>query len=246
MQSATVANGNSGPRSENSRNLNSEIKALSARDNWTNWCEANHTGMSLRSAQDYMSIAKIPNAIRYAWIGKERLLQVQRAVKGSKDEDPIGSYLRDHGVDFDPNVEDPKLTERIRIQIDTLIAMFLFKSIGEKEELELDVDRDLIRKLIAFGIKVEPGGIVRDVVIIARSGGDPNQYLNDRHLEKGPEWKLIRDTKKIQGIPKLVSSFRDTIDFLKKNPDLVSQINTEKLEDLERQAAELKTLMDNN
>jgi hypothetical protein len=45
----------------------------------------------LRSAQDYMALSRIPNIIRYAVYGKERLMEILRAIKelGIKSDDPV-------------------------------------------------------------------------------------------------------------------------------------------------------------
>ena len=213
--------------------------------NWIDWYVANHDAMSLRSAQDYMSLAKIPNVIRYAFLGKERLLEIARAVKGSKDPDPIGKYLKDHGVPFDPESPQPDLTDRMRFEVDAVIAMIRISTVEQKREVDLDVNYQLIRNLIGLGTKIETG-IIRDMVIIKENGGDVNQYLERRYISGGGEEEIVTSTKKLTSIPKLVAGFRSAVAYIKEHTDLASQVNKDQIEDLENQISELKTLIDSN
>ena len=58
----------------------------------------------LRTAQDYMSLANIPNVARYAVYGKERLMEIKRAIKalGLSSEDPVAVFLDKYSIPFDP------------------------------------------------------------------------------------------------------------------------------------------------
>ena len=97
--------------------------------------------------------------------------------------------------------------------------------------------------MIAKGIKVD-NSLIRDLVIIKENGGDPNQYLDKRYICGGAEDSTIISTKKLRSIPKLVAILKSTVDYLKKNSELASQINPEQIEILENQTSELKALMD--
>lgn len=211
--------------------------------NWTDWFEENHKIMSLRSAQDYMALAKIPGIIKYAFLGKERLLEIIRVTKGSKSEDPVGDYLQDHGVVFDPACDDPQILKELKFEIDTVIAMIKIASVEQQREIDLETDVDLIRRMIGQGIKVE-NSIIRDLVIIKENGGDPNQYLESRYIGGGAEASIITSTKKLRSIPKLIAILKSTVDYIKENSELASQINPEQIEVLENQTSELKALMD--
>jgi len=52
-----------------------------AREDWTDWFSKHYKASYLRSAQDYMALARVPNVIRYAFLGKERLLEIRRALR---------------------------------------------------------------------------------------------------------------------------------------------------------------------
>lgn len=213
--------------------------------NWTEWFHDNHKMMSLRSAQDYMALAKVPSIIKYAFLGKERLLEILRVVKGSKHEDPVGKYLEDHGVIFDPGSDDPEIIKQLKVEIDTVIAMIKINTVEQKNEIDLDVNADLIRNLIELGTEVD-NNLVRDLVIIKENGGDPNQYLEHRYINGGAEEGIIKDSKKLRSIPSLVASFKSTVDYIREHSDLASQINPEQIETLETQVSDLKALIESN
>jgi len=213
--------------------------------NWVEWFHENHKMMSLRSAQDYMALAKIPNIIRYAFCGKERLMEIIRVIKDSKAEDPVGDYLRDHGVIFDPASDDRETATQLKNEIDTVIAMIRISSVEQKQEVELAVNADIVRKLIGLGTEIN-NQFIRDLIIIKQNGGDPNQYLKHRYIDGGAEEPVIDATKKLTSIPKLVASFKSAVDYIREHTHLVSQIRLEQIEDFERQITELKTLITNN
>ena len=67
---------------------------------WSEWFEMNFSSKEFRSAQDAMKMAKAKNIIRYAVLGKFRLLQILRQIeKIEGEENPVGTYLEANGVD---------------------------------------------------------------------------------------------------------------------------------------------------
>lgn len=201
----------------------------------------------LRSAQDYMSLAKIPNIIRYAFYGKERLMEIKRAIKtlGISDEDPVAAFLEKCSIPFNP--EDPENEEslaELKMEIDAAVAMTKIKKIETDRECELGARPDLIKKLIGLGITID-NGIVRDMVIIKENTGDVNQYLEDVYITGGDEDRIVKSTKKVQGFPKLVENFKTTVNYIRENADLAQRIDRTKIEELEQAITDLKALMNN-
>ena len=102
--------------------LNIEKKLL-RKDNkqWVEHFNQTYGSKYLRSAQDYMALAKTPNIIRYAVYGKERLMEIKRAIKELKIEgdDPIASFLEQYSIPYNP--EDPQGEETLlgmKVEID--------------------------------------------------------------------------------------------------------------------------------
>jgi hypothetical protein len=201
----------------------------------------------LRSAQDYMALARIPNIIRYAVYGKERLVEIVRAVKALKlsGDDTIASFLDKHNIHYNPedNETEESLAE-LKIEIDAAIAMTKIKKIEEERQYTLGVRVDLIKKLIGLGIRIE-NGIIGDMVIVKESSGDVNQHLENVYIMGGQGNSLVRPTKKVQGFPKLVASFKTTVDYIRDHADLAERIDSNKIEELERYITDLKSLIGN-
>ena len=61
---------------------------------WVEYFNKNFKSQQLRSYQDYMRLAKYPNVIKYAWLGKERLIRLTRVIGAPDSADPIGDYLK--------------------------------------------------------------------------------------------------------------------------------------------------------
>ncbi len=201
----------------------------------------------LRSAQDYMDLARTPNIIRYAFFGKERLMAIKRAIEvlDITVDDPVAAFLDKYKIPFDPessNTEE-SLAE-IKDKIDAAIAITKIKKFEEANELQLDFDEDLIEKIVALGIGVEKG-VIEDLVIVKNANGDVNQHLKNVYIEGGQGNPIVVPTKKVQGFPKLVQSFKTTVEYIRDNSSLVQQIESSKIEELEQSISELKTLIDN-
>jgi len=82
------------------------LKKISPEMEWTKWFNDTYSSNNLRSAQDYMRLAKTPNIIRYAVFGKERLIEILRAIPSfASSDDPIGAFLSKYGFTYDPEGE---------------------------------------------------------------------------------------------------------------------------------------------
>ena len=201
----------------------------------------------LRTAQDYMSLANIPNIARYAVYGKERLMEIKRAIKalGLSSEDPVAVFLDKYSIPFDP--EDPENEEslaELKMNVDAAIAMTKIEKIETDRECELGARPDLIKKLVGLGITIG-NGIIKDMVIVKESNGDVNQHLENVYITGGQGDSIVKTTKSVQGFPKLVASFKTTVDYIRENADLAQSIERSKIEELERAITDLKALIDN-
>ena len=87
--------------------------------NWTEWFAENYDKSLLRSAQSYMKIAEIPNVIRFAVFGIERISQIGRRIEKPYGEDPIGHFLQENRIEFDSYAE----TDYQELKITTDIAI---------------------------------------------------------------------------------------------------------------------------
>jgi hypothetical protein len=113
--------------------------------NWTEWFAENYDKSLLRSIQDYMRIAEVRNAIRYAVFGKERLIQILKQIGKPTGDDPIGQFLQDNGVEFAPEAEYDY--EELKIVTDIAITRQKLNSEG-LEEVADDKVEALVRNKI--------------------------------------------------------------------------------------------------
>ena len=88
--------------------LNIEKKLLHMKGRqWISHYIQTYGQKSLRSAQDYMALARIPNIINYAVFGKDRLMGVLRAIKFLEinSDDPIATLFQQCNISFDQQVQ---------------------------------------------------------------------------------------------------------------------------------------------
>jgi len=223
---------------------------------WIEWFTENYDEKHLRSIQDFMALAEMPNIIRYAVFGKERLILIRRQLGKKKgfnvDEDPIGDFLRKHEIRFDPETEDagPEDDGPIdswRVDIDAAIAMEKIWRAERKQDLKLDLDRGLIREIIGMNIPVNTG-MIRDMMLLKRHGANVADYLQRRYVNGGgvevPEARTIENNRMLEDIPKVVSRLRDTVKHLRENTDLIEKLKQDQIEDLEAQVSALRSMLD--
>jgi len=226
--------------------LEKRLTKLSSKQ-WIDHFAKTYGRKHLRSAQDYMALARVPNIIRYAFYGKERLMAITRAIKvlDITDSDPVAAFLDKYKISFDPESSNPEESlAELKIKIDAAIAVTTIKKIEQKNNLQLKVREDLIEKLIGLGISVEKG-LIEDLVIVKNAKGNVNKHLENVYIAGGQGNPIVVSTKKVQGFPKLVESFKTTVEYIRDNSSLVEQIDRGKIEELEQSISELKTLIDN-
>jgi hypothetical protein len=228
--------------------LNIEKKLLRKKDKqWITHFNNTYGDKGLRSAQDYMKLGRTPNIIRYAVYGKERLMEILRAIKelDIDTEDPIASFLDHYSIPF--NTDDPDSDEKmvqLKWQIDTAVAMTKIHKTELKKELELGLNPDLVKKIVENGIKVE-NGLIKDLFIIKKANGDVNSHLEDLYLNGGKGDGMLGQIKSVTGLPKLAAGLKDTVTYILENVALAERIDTETVQELEKWVLELKGIVEN-
>ena len=205
----------------------------------------------LRSAQDYMKLARIPNIIRYAVYGKERLLEIVRAIKEMdiRTEDPVATFLSEYSINYNPEeLQSEESLAQLKIEIDAAIFMTKLKKIDEDESRQFNVSVELIKGVIATGKKVDKG-LIHNMTIIRDSGGDVNRYLEQLYLNGGHENTLVKVTKGVENLPKLVIGLGNLVGYLRIHTQVLERVSPSSVEALEQHVTELKNLLtqaDNN
>jgi hypothetical protein len=110
---------------------------------WVTWFKKNFGGREFRTVQDYMRLAKIPGIIGYAFLGKERLIQVAIYLKefGGNTVDPVGAFFEKYIV-FNPeeeiDVDELKIKTDIAINHQRCIKAAL-------DEITIDMIESIVR-----------------------------------------------------------------------------------------------------
>lgn len=203
--------------------------------NWIDWFKNNFDPREFRSTQDYMKLAKVKNIIRYAWLGKERLMQSVRQLTedDKKADDPLGNFFARSGLDFHAEEDlDP-----VELKIQTDVAINYQKLVDKGLD---DVPREKVDALVRNNLEIT--NRIIEVLEVAKAKGEDLGACMDRILSAdGKPEPTMTPEKKAAGFKKTVDRFltelenaladeayRSSID-----PDKVRQIR-EKLQSFER------------
>ena len=211
---------------------------------WVEYFSKTYGQKYLRSAQDYMALARTPNIIRYAVYGKERLMEILRAIKelGIKSDDPVASFLEQYKIPYNP--KDPQSEEtllELKVEIDYAVAMTKIRKVERDHELPLDLRVELIKRLIGMGIKIG-NGLIKDLLIVKKATGDVNLHLEDVYITGGRGHELLKPIKKVTGFPRLVADVKNTVNYIREHDDLADRIEQSQIEELEQCVSDLKDL----
>jgi hypothetical protein len=165
--------------------------------NWIEWFAENYDKSLLRSIQDYMRIAEVPNSIRYAVFGKERLIQILRRIGKAEGDDPIGQFLSNNGIEFNPEAETGY--EELKIVTDIAIACQKLNSQGLEE-----VSDEKIEALIRSGIGLTTTHI-NQLKLVKSTQGNLGQYIDNLIATGG-------NVEPIQTPETKAKSFKKTLD----------------------------------
>lgn len=220
------------------------LRKIDPEKNWTEWFDETYGSSNLRSAQDYMRMANTSNIIRYAVFGRERLMEILRATPSfASSDDPIGAFLAKYKFTFDP--EGESLMDDWRSKIDTAIAMENIKRIEKKEDLELGLSFDQVKKLIDSNVPVT-SKIIGDLVIIKEAGGNPTEYIETSVLGKGGKNVQIERVEKQESVYRISKMLKELVEFYTKDSRAVSEISVTAINDLEQSVQQLISLVKNN
>ena len=193
-----------------------------------------------------MALARIPNIIRYAVFGKERLIEIKRAIKELEisDDDPVAAFLRRSSINYNPDEapSDEALAE-LKLDIDVSIFLTKLKSVEEDKGIEFNVNEDLLKSAIAGGKKAS-NGIIENMTIILKSGGDVNRYLDQVVINGGQENMLVKATHGVQSLPKLVIGLGNLVEHIKVHPQVLTEVKLDTVEALEQHVSELRRLLE--
>jgi hypothetical protein len=202
---------------------------------WMQWVDDNFGKSLLRSIEDYMRIADVSNSIRYAVFGKERLLEIIRQLdkKNLKKTDPIGDFLRNHEIEFDP--KSGLDVKELKVKAD--IAISLKKLANEGLE---QVSAEKVEAFFRGGHEIEPKHI-RELKIIQKTRGDLNAYMDELKATGGKIKPTQTAEMKSNGFKKTLDRFMSQAVDALKDQEYLGQVDIDLCKRLKDKLLELES-----
>jgi hypothetical protein len=210
---------------------------------WEVYFSQHYDSKRFRSVQLWMQIARVPKAINYAVFGIERLLQLVRAVKGYEPnaENPIGDFLRKYNLPVDlEHVDGPD--DEFRVQVDAALSLEKIAKEAAVNRTELNIDPELIKRWIRKHKELDPS-LIGKMITVAKKGLNPNDVINEAHMNDTALTTTLTSEKTVTGFPKLVSEIKSTVQYLRQHTELLERINKQHIQSLEEQITVLKALI---
>jgi hypothetical protein len=203
---------------------------------WEEWFVANFKESELRSAQDSMKLAKAKDIIKYAVLGKFRLLQILRQIDNyEKVDDPVGDYLKKNGVDFNP--EEETHFEEVKFKVAVAINFNKVKTAGHD-----GITKRKVEALVRNGLEVESKHL-RDMELIKQAGGDVVAYFDKLiSSDTGPNPVLDRE-RKVAIFKKTTDKFLTVLENAIADAEYRGGIEPEVFARLKQKVAELEPLV---
>ena len=205
------------------------VKACSDKK-WEPWAAENLAFMKPRTRQAFMQLATVAGIEKYLHFGKERLLMLASATKGSASDDPIGDFLKVHDLYYDPEAEID--LDAYKEAVDIALEHDRLKNAG------IVVEKESIRKYKMDGKKINTN-MINVLKAVKKSGGDPNNTLTDPISDDDND----SGVKRVQSFKKLAVSLLGTINWIVNNQDFIDQVDSDKIDELEDKLGELKRLI---
>jgi len=217
------------------------LKKIDPEKNWIEWFNENYGSSTLRSAQDYMRMANTPGIIKYSVFGKERLMEILRAIPSfMSQDDPIGAFLAKYGFTFDPEKEN--FMDVWRSSIDAAIAMEKIRQVEKKKEIELGLSFEKVKKMIDGNAQVN-SKMLSDLVIIKEADGNVDEYIETSILGKGSKNIQVERSEKQESVQRISKMLKELVEFYAKDTGALSDINVSAINDLKQSVEALINLL---
>jgi hypothetical protein len=207
--------------------------------NWSEWFEQNFSSKEFRSAQDAMKLAKAKEIIKYAVLGKFRLLQILRQIDDYEDQDdPVGKYLKANGVDFEPTEETD--FEELKFKADVAINHLKLIAAGIKK-----IPKGKVEALVRNGKEVESKHI-KDMTYLQKAGGSIVRYFDQLIAGDDKPEPVLTEERKAEIFKKTAERFLKVVDNAISDAQYLGQVDQGFLDGLKQKVARLESLVTPN
>jgi len=209
--------------------------------NWMGWFKRNFNQREFRSVSDYMKLARMKNIIRYAVFGKERLIQLERQLSDEQkeQEDPIGAFLEENGIDFNPEQETDD--RELRIEADIAINM---RKLHKVEITE--IPRELVEALVRNGRDLEKSHIEELKRAQQVPDKDVVEYMKTIIDKNGKPEPIMTPDRKAEGFKKTADRFLKAVDTALGDREYVLQFDRGTYDLLKQKVLDLERLIQSN
>jgi hypothetical protein len=201
---------------------------------WTVWADENLHFIGERNREKYMGLAKRKDCYPYAFLGVDRLDMLCSATKDSKEEDPIGAFLKKYEIPFDEQSED-NMTE-FRNLIDSALNNEKLLKNG------IAVDFPLVKHLTLSKFDFDKS-FLKELKHIQESGGSAEARLKKLSMNNGKETDEDDGEKRIQDFNTLSNRLIKTIDYIVKDSNQHAKVDQNTFTKLLEKLAELQKLV---
>ena len=189
--------------------------------NWKEWFYECFEKSEFRSAQDYMKLAKTPNVFQYAVFGRERLLAILRTMESSDGDDPIGAFLTDNELQFNPD-EKTDLHD-LKFNTDVAINYRKLQDAGFTEITKEKVE-ELVEK--RRGIKARH---INELKLAQENGRDVNDYMDEILRNNGKAVPIMTAERKSENLKNMTDRYINNIRKALEDTEYLGGINSDTL-----------------
>ena len=119
--------------------------------NWMYYYKKHFIPSTYSSAIKYMKLARIPNVIRYAFLGLQRLEKIHTAIKADYDMeegDPIGEFFKENSINIDLHENE---IEDFKYEVDVAVAKIRLQKFFDQENEDLPEDK-VVKNTVDLGL----------------------------------------------------------------------------------------------
>jgi hypothetical protein len=211
--------------------------AKKCKEKWEDWIEKNLPAMKQRTIEKYMRLATRKDAHKYKFLGMERLLDLISATEEEvrdNEDDPIGEFLRQFGIDYNPEAESSLQDFK-----DSLQAGSWVRKLGKDD---ISVDFELMRSFVQGGGTIAKW-MVDELKRIKDDSAAITKYFEEMIDNESTPRKPTNETKAGAVTIMIQRTARKIETIIKDEADVARNIDLAEIAKLEIQIASLRRLV---
>ncbi len=201
---------------------------------WTSWVKENLTTFSIRTAGQPVKVAKLANPENYIVLGTDRLKQIAAIVGELGGNDPIGDFLKQHGISY--SLEDERPLPDLLIEVDTALTFERFR------QSQLGIfPRGKIHQLVQLKLH-QDSQVFSDLQLLKQNGKDVKSYL-DLIIQTGKKVSTteLETLKKLSKFTTLGEECFSIAEVIEKDESLRVEIDIAQIDGLIESLTTLKS-----